>query len=444
MSGTTVVSVGNTSVSTTGAYTGQLLNRFANALSVSAAVSSPGASPPPSNGQYNQTLIIPSSITGTINVPTGYEFVIYLGSGNLVGTDPREVIIGDLNYTGTSGTVIGTGTGNGTVVDSTGGATFSMSTGNEMITALGAADMYMFDSGYSTVIGGSGSDSVSVGGSASVVGFFGSGEKFSLTTGSATMVAGANSAATLGSGNNEFVDGGAGNGTVIGGSGHDTIFALGSTTGGIMYEGGTGNSVFIGGAGLSTVYTAQSELAFSGAGGDIFNMSSNSSTTLVATAGNSTVTGGSSHETVYSTGNDSVTDSNSVAGGTYYLFGSGASVNMAGSAGGKLLVTSDFLASGNTDITMSGAGNDSLVLYSPNEFNLSHGTATLTLSNWQGSDVLDLTYAPSAPGATGGAGYQASDAASAQAQLAAGSSFTLSDGTTVVFQGAKPTTIYHV
>ncbi len=42
------------------------------------------------------------------------------------------------------------------------------------------------------------------------------------------------------------------------------------------------------------------------------------------------------------------------------------------------------------------------------------------------------------------AGYTAADAASATTQLAAGSSFTLSDGTTVVFQGAKPTTIAHI
>ena len=90
---------------------------------------------------------------------------------------------------------------------------------------------------------------------------------------------------------------------------------------------------------------------------------------------------------------------------------------------------------------MSNAGNDSLVLFSADQFGMTHAAHTLTIMNWQASDMLDLTFA-TAGGNT--IGYQASDATAMQKALASGSSYTLPDGTTVTFQGAKPTTIAHI
>ena len=81
------------SVSTSGALTGQLLGQFANALSVSSAqtVAAGATSLPASDGKYDQTLIIPASMGGTISVPSGYEFVIYQGTaGTLSSSDAKK------------------------------------------------------------------------------------------------------------------------------------------------------------------------------------------------------------------------------------------------------------------------------------------------------------------------------------------------------------------
>ena len=80
----TTVAVGSVSVSTSGALTGQLLDQFAYALSVSSAVTIGAGGTLPAATGSDQTLIIPASLGGTISVPSGYESVIYQGTAGIL------------------------------------------------------------------------------------------------------------------------------------------------------------------------------------------------------------------------------------------------------------------------------------------------------------------------------------------------------------------------
>lgn len=85
---------------------------------------------------------------------------------------------------------------------------------------------------------------------------------------------------------------------------------------------------------------------------------------------------------------------------------------------------------------MSGVGNDTLVLFAGSEVGGAPATSqTLTIANWQASDVLDLTAATVNGHAVG---YTTGDQTAAQQALGSGQSVTLSDGTTLVFSGARP------
>jgi hypothetical protein len=450
--------------------TGQLLLQFQSVLSASNAVTVPSvstagtttapvtlpAAPVTTPAQPTNTLIIPSSDSGVISVPAGYQFVIYMGTGQLVGGDASQVVIGDLNYSGNAGTIMGTGTGIGTVSATGANARIAMATGNEVVLALAAAQTMSFDSGYDTVVATGAGDSVSVDAAASVIGYFNNAANFDITGGSSTIVAGvgvntlsatSGNAVLFGSNAGNSVLGGSGNvgflnaagqSTFTAGSGSDTVFAQG----GVLYNGSTGNSLFVGGPGMSTVFAAQNETAYGGTGGEVVSLSGTDKLLMVGGGGADTVMGGTVAPTIWGNTNENLTVTNTAAGGQYVLFGDNNKMDLSGSGGGSHIIGVNFQGfTGNTTLVASNAGNDSVVLFSAKEFGATAGPAhTITISNWQSTDLLDLTFTTIQNQTFG---YTAADAQGATTALAAGNSFTLSDGTTVVFQGAKPTTVFH-
>lgn len=472
----TVVHVGNATVSipASAALTGLLLASIQSAAKGSSEITPPSVSAPGSAqhpvtlpappGSGINSLVVPDGDDGVISVPAGYRFVTYQGHGTVTGGDASTAVIVGSNYTGGAGTVIGSGTQAGTVTDTTPGAQFGMAGGDELV--LGRADSqgYRFDSGSSTLVSTGHDEALSVGSAASVVGYFAGTASVVQTGGAQTVVADPGSSTTmvatagdslifdsdagdvvtLGSGN-AFVANAFGLSTITAGSGADTVLANGSAPGmgGVIYRGGTGRSLFIGGAGTSTVYAAAQETAFGGRGGEVVSVTGGSNLLFLGGGGADTITGNASvAPTVWGHDGEHLGVENAAKGGVYILFGNNDQMDLSSTGGGAHILGLDAAPfAGNATLTMSNAGNDSLVLFSADEFQMAHANATITVLNWQASDVLDLTF-----GMAGGqaAGYSTSDVAKAQAALAAGNSFTLPDGTTVVFQGAKPTTVAHI
>jgi len=68
--------------------------------------------------------------------------------------------------------------------------------------------------------------------------------------------------------------------TIHGGAGADTVFA-----GAALYTGGTGTNLFVGGTGTSTLYGAAKETIYSGTGGGVWSLASNSSNFFAAAGG---------------------------------------------------------------------------------------------------------------------------------------------------------------
>ena len=251
----------------------------------------------------------------------------------------------------------------------------------------------------------------------------------------------------------EFVTGASGVSTVnASAGGADTIFAVT----GIDYNGAPGaNSLFVGGAGAVTVTAAQNEAVFAGPGGGIYTPG-RGSFFFAGGGGRDTVVGNAANTILWTADHEQLTlaaGSASVPGANIVAFGDQASVNMANGGGHDSVILwnaeigSDGNAvgfTGNTTLVASNAGDDVFALFSGSQFGTpADAPHTITIANWQASDILDLSFAQDGAGHFL-AGYTAADAASAQSQLAAGSSFTLSDGTTVAFQDIKPTTVLHV
>jgi hypothetical protein len=474
MSGTTVVSDGGVSVSTAGALTGQLLQQFVSALSVSSAVTvaatstagtqgAPVTLPAAPTTSGNNTLVIPSGDSGVISVPGGYQFVIYQGTGSLVGGDANTVVFAN-NYRGPAGTVLATGSAGGRIVNTVAGGQIGLAAGNELVFGLADSQGYRFDSGFSTLVSTGASEAASVGGTASVLAFFGGASSVMQTGGSATIVANpasstsvvansgntvlwdsnAGDAVTLGSGNAMVLNAN-GKTTITAGSGADTVFGQGSapSQGGVIYHGGSGSSFFIGGPGTSTVYAAANETAFGGTGGGLISVAGNTNLLFIGGGGADTISGsGTVPPTIWGNAGENLTVNDGAQGGIYILFGNNEQMDLTNTGGGAHILALDGAPfTGNATLTMSSAGNDSLVLFSPDQFGMAHQNATITVMNWQASDLLDLSFATTGAGIVG---YTDQDVANAQAALASGNQFTLSDGTTVVFQGNKPTTIAHI
>jgi hypothetical protein len=250
----------------------------------------------------------------------------------------------------------------------------------------------------------------------------------------------------------EFVGGpsAAGASTINGAvGGSDLIFA---GQGGVDYNGAQAtNSEYVGGAGESTVVGATNEIAFSGAGGGAFSIGTGSFD-FVGGGGADTITAGSGSASGFIWGNNnenltlaSLAGAGSVPGSSLVALGEDDSINAMNAAGGNTFFVYNQVPpvaglttfAGDTTLVGSTAGGDNFALFVDSTSPVAH---TITIENWQSSDTMFITNLTNA-----GGGLSATDA-NAIAAFDGGNtqSFTLQDGTTVDFIGAKPTTILHV
>jgi hypothetical protein len=452
----TVVTIGHATVSvpSSAALTGLLLASLRSALEGEHVDELPSVvgtvTVPAPTGPGNAALVIPEADDGEgkqISLPPGYQSVIYQGLGSLTGGDAHTAVLGDfISYDGPAGTVIGTGSIGGAVSDTTPDAVMSFAAGANSVTAGGSGQTVMADAGTnwiearerrqffeqsggaSTVNSSSSvsgaSTAVATGGDMTFFGF-GSGDDVVSVSGTSTRL--------------QFLGNG-GIDTITAGAGADTIFA-----GAAVYHGASGSDLFVGGTGMSTLYGAANETIYSGSGGGVWNLAPNSSDAWMGGGGADTVMlGAGTTAAQLWTDNDeslSLGAASGTSGGVIIAFGQNTNIDMTNAAGNDTVLlwnaqiggAGGFAFTGNTTLTASNAGHDLFAMFGAAPFGAgTEAPHTIVVNNWQASDIFDLS-----------TGYSAADAQAATQALAAGSSFTLSDGTTVQFNGAKPTTIIH-
>jgi hypothetical protein len=449
---TTTVAIGGVTVSTSGALTGALFQKFNSVTAAAAAnsllnVASPTGTtfPAPISGDTN-VLVINSSVTGSISVPAGYQYIVYNGSGSITGGDSSQAVIGDLNYSGGAGTVAASPTVSSeaeSVNDSAAGAVLSFANGTNTVTAAGAGQTINLDAGASFVLAQQAGDLINQTGGSSTI------NSAASTAGSDTVMltGGTMQFNAFGQGNDVVSVGGnaslmvfggtTGTDSVFGGSGADTVVVNSG-----VYTGGSGKSLFVGGAGSSTVYTAAADTMFGGSGSGMYNFTKGSENLWVGGGGKDVVSlaSGTVGAQLFGANNEALTltGAASSSGAVVVALGATESINMMGTAGGNDVILWNAIAggqtfAGNVTLTASSAGKDLFAMFAASTFGAqSVGPHTITIDNWQASDTFDISN-----------GYTAAQASEATAALASGSSFTLSDGTTVQFNGAKPTTIIH-
>jgi hypothetical protein len=496
-SNATVLSLPGVSISVTGGLTGALLqqvvNVFASTTNPVDVVTLPGGvndpTLPTAPDIHPNALVIPTDDTGTIIIPSGYDYVIYAGTGSLSGADASTALIGDnLTYTGTAGTVIGA-SGTETVTDNTNSAVLSFATGAVTVNASGNSDTVNLDnvsgadsiglsgSGNTTnfdqdpsgsqvaetaavaaaagvaTVGITGSDDVTNLGSGEIALFVLGSDLLNQTGGAATIVTSGAGIVTInatggtttiydnnggntfsGGVSTEFVaDGGAADtyNAVTGGA--DTIFAVTSLT----YNGANAAStLFVGGAGAATVFAGTAATIYGGTGTGSYTEGTGSFF-FQGSGGSDTILGGTTAASVTVWGNNNenttVSQLGSASGGLYVAYGASDTLNATDARGGNTFVVYDATLPGGTNFT----GNTTLVGSSlgGDAFDILAGTSTaahtITIENWQASDTLNLS------------GFSAGDISTADAALASaggsGATFTLSDNTTIKFVGTSPT-----
>jgi hypothetical protein len=243
--------------------------------------------------------------------------------------------------------------------------------------------------------------------------------------------------------------------------GNDTVFALS----GIDYDGAAAASALFLGSNTDavTVSAATNATLFGGAAGGVYTEGADSaggfflwghsfgaSDTVTAS---DTVVGGATaaQVTVWGNNNEDVTVSQqgsaaAGAGGTFVAWGASDTINATDARGGNAFIAwnaslpSGTNFTGDTTLIGSNAGSDDFAIFSSSTAQSSligaSAAHTITIDNWQASDVLFL------------GGYSAADIATADTALAAAdggsASFTLSDGTTVKFDNVSPTSAFHL
>ena len=454
------------------------------------------------------TLVVPASYTGPMSIPSGYTYVIYAGTAPVTGGDGNTQIVGNnLNYTGSAGVVVGTGTG-GSVADNAPGALMSFfgnysvsASGNNDTVKIdpgSPVQVTLTGSGSEVDLGavggaasasaaaaaaviatttvdltapttpGGGADTVKAEVGTSNLLYVKTATDIMATGGATTVVTGTGGVVTLNAtGGSQLIfdhDGGnminAGPATeyvtavsvpastfnaMAGGA--DTIFA--SSAIGYSNAGGTAASLFfLGGAGAVTVSAAAAETVFGGKGGGSYSVGA-TSFEFFGGGGADSISGGAGASSVLAFGssneNLTITQAASTKGNTFVSFGNNDTINAANAAGGNtwqivnqtLPAAAGGTFTGDSTLMGSSAGSDTFVVYIDGSAPPAH---TITIENWQASDVLFISNLASASQSLG-----ASDVAAVNAfQTGGSSSLTLSDGTTIAFQGAKPTTIAHL
>ena len=420
----------------TGGLVGAMLQSLSTLLGTapySTNTSSISSSDPlPTGSPDNTTQVAIVTSDPTILLPTDYGALVEVSSvtgADVIGGGAVSSVAGaTYNYTGGAGFVVGSG-GTGSILSTATNAQIGV-TGNYTVTATGQADTYNID--------------VTRGGTVSI-NALGSGNTFNLDSiGSALTAVDAATIVATGSSSNTYfmsdaqvlaklgtsdtVFSGTGVSTIYAGTsdsivataGASTIFAGGSDTfiggsGSGVYYAGTGSNVFIGGQG------GGSDTIFTSSKGDKL-YTDNSRDLIITGGGADSVVAVTVAATVIAISNSDLRLYNTLTGNVLVDAGANTTVDGSNSGGGNTYFAQS--SYGNTTLVGASAGNDA--------FYVTHSTgggATISIQNFQSSDSLNLV------------NYSAADLATANTALANGTSVTLSDGTTISFSGAHPTSV---
>lgn len=484
----TVLSTGYATVSTTGAQTGQVLNRLNSLIQTSNAISSVNAyDQDVDNGSATIAAsatpglyVVPDGSTATISIQSSAAGVVLAQNTNvtLAGGDANTGIVsqGILDYSGAAGLIDAFGD-TSTVNAVADNAIIGVGGSDMMVTLGGVGQSLHVDGGTTGIFTQTGSDAaIQVGsGSASVAVAspdsgtiqlqLNGGNAVSLGSSSVSSVlvlhAGSNTISAVTGTSSVFSQGGAseyyGNAasvyfvgatsvvavsTVFGGSGSDTVF--GGT--GVNYTEGSGNNVFYSGvsptnplrAEHSTVTaTSGHDTLFGSAAGDQFNLGRGSEL-FVGGGGADTMFGGSAGPTVFGASGEDL-KLIGTRGAFALAFGNSDTVDASLSNQGSTFFAVNYPGVGNTTlvgsaVSPSGGAHDEFVVGSVTGGG--NAVHTITIDNFQSGDSFYLV------------GYSAADDATFQHAVAAdhtkggGLSFTLSDNTTVVFNNNHPTATF--
>ncbi len=464
---------GQVSVPSSGLYTAaaiQQMQSFLNAAGPTREITWDGTgtvpSPPTGSPPDSYVLeILNGANFGSVSIPSGYGAVMFGqgSSGSVTGGDANTTILsaGSITYSGNAGEIVESATIPGTtanIVDNASNATFDLGGGSYTLRAAGDGDTIRADSSALSAIVASGNgdviqlgdpqqpviqatflrgeslpaatgtnlrlagtgDAVTINGVGNVVGDAGGSTTITGMSGSSTIFAAANDVYFGAAAVTEFISS-TGAQTVFGGTGNDTVF---NTQGGsTVYNQGSGaNSIFVAaGAGNSTINGNGAGAVFAGGGHTVLNLNNGNDQFVGGNGGSDSVYGGSVTATIFGGSNETVALVGSHSAFEVAL-GSNTALDGSLSSGNNFFAIS---TTGNTTLVGSNSGS-SVDIFALDS--VAGGSAhTITIENWHSGDGFFLN------------GYNAGDIQTMDTALNGGaSSFTLSDGTTVTFQGNHP------
>lgn len=353
----------------------------------------------------SQTVAGPGGSTITINYGSGANsaqmaqfagsvssFISSQSSGDLQsfsGTNVNQTVTGTAAFIDPGSFILSADTQavvieNNTTNTITGG-------GNAALTILSGegALTYTGPSGNTTVVAGGGGNNIDFQSGLSNAAYLNSGSNTVISdSGNATISAGTGSnLIVVGSGTADIIS--TGSDTVIAGSGSDTINVEGlngqpGSSNDLVY-GGTARLLFVNGSGASTVYGqyGASDTMYAGAGGGIYVGGSGGNNALVGGSGAATLYGGGAGDTLYAgTGNNALVAGN----GPETLVAGSGNDTMAGGSGPDLFSFYNGQTGGADVVNNFNTSEDSITVqsYSADVLStasISNGSETLTLSD---------------------------------------------------------------
>lgn len=342
-------------------------------------------------------------------------------NATVTGGGPDTALIasgGNVQYSGAAGHIFANN-GSGSFTDTASAASIAATDGTYVVVASGADSL---------VLGGAAASVTASSGGATAATLEGG---VQYTAGNAdTIVATAGLSTVTGATGDLYVGNAASvlffavgtASTVVGGSGSDTVYGNATT-----YIAGNGSNVFAGGATASTVYGGASgaDTVQAGSAGDLVYLKG-SADRVVSGGGKDTIWGSSPGSgvapTIFGMTNSYELLVSDMKGGLIIGLGDNTTLDGANTDGGL-----NFFANpGLGNQTFIGSATGSSDTYYVGAQNV--GTSLITIQNWHAGDSLNLS------------AFGAADQANAAKVFAAGQGLLkLSDGTTVVFSGAHPT-----
>ncbi len=442
---------------------------------------------------------IAANQTASLILPSGGSFAIPAGNLVAAVTATAPVTIfggaagGQFVIAGSAGLAFNAGAGAGSVFATGGNNLVSAysGSGSQYIQLGNGSDTVIALAGNDTIAGGSGTNQFLTGAGNDVINTNGTDLIAAGAVGAATITAGSNNPTVfLGPGTSVF-NAGTGHATVVGGAGADTINAKGNTQ--IWLGAKTDNVVssgadtVIGSTGAATVTASGNSFVFAGSGKLNFTETAGAQTILGAAAGTMTLAGGAGSVIALSYGKTQFTGgagaatiagyggSLTISGGSgsgLYLAGTAGNNSITGGAGQSIILgtaAGDILTAGTSagDVIEAGAGAETISaagtrgahkLYGgtgPNLIRTGTGSANVLLGSGSttlvaggGLDLYAFTKGhanavviqnfSAASDYLSFVGFNTSEATSALAgaTTTAGSEhLTLSDGTSITFQG---------